>query len=52
MCEAVGHPVIRLHRAKFGPLDLGGLAKGSYRVLSEEEIIRLRNAVGEQAFSE
>ena len=49
MCEAVGHPVIRLHRAKFGPLDLGGLAKGSYRILSEEELIHLRNAVGKTA---
>lgn len=38
MCEAVGHPVRRLERVAFGPLDLGDLAPGRYRRLGEEEI--------------
>lgn len=42
MCEAVGHPVVSLHRANFGPLELGGLKSGAYRVLSEEEVAALR----------
>ena len=46
MCEAVGHPVIRLHRAQFGPLSLGKLAEGDYRVLSEEEVAQLRSSIG------
>ena len=31
MCEHVGHPVKRLERIRFGPLELGGLRLGSYR---------------------
>ncbi len=38
MCEAVGHPVLQLHRAKFGPIELGKLAEGEWRVLSREEV--------------
>ena len=33
MCEHVGHPVKRLERIRFGPLELGGLRPGSYREL-------------------
>lgn len=44
MLEAVGHPVIALHRASFGPLDLGGLARGSWRELSAPEVDALRRA--------
>lgn len=42
MCEAVGHPVIALHRSQFGPLELGELEVGAYRVLSAEEVEALR----------
>lgn len=44
MCKTVGYPVLQLHRAKFGPLDLGDLTEGRYRVLTEAEIASLRNA--------
>lgn len=44
MLEAVGHPVIALHRASFGPLDLGNLARGSWRELSGPEVDALRRA--------
>ena len=29
MCEAVGHPVRRLERIRFGPLELGDVGPGS-----------------------
>jgi 23S rRNA pseudouridine2605 synthase len=38
MCEAVGHPVKSLERVRFGPLELGGLQPGAYRLLSPEEV--------------
>ena len=38
MCRAVGHPVLRLKRVKFGPLSLGRLGQGRYRHLSHREI--------------
>lgn len=44
MLEAVGHPVIALHRAQFGPLDLGELERGAWRELSAEEVEALRRA--------
>jgi 23S rRNA pseudouridine2605 synthase len=44
MCEAVGHPVERLTRIRFGPLSLDGLAPGAWRRLSGAEVERLRQA--------
>ena len=44
MFEAVGHPVVALHRTAFGPIDLGELAVGSYRALTEDEIAALGEA--------
>lgn len=44
MCEAVGYPVIRLHRSSFGPLELGDLPMGSYRILDAGEVDALRRA--------
>ncbi len=41
MCEHVGHPVRRLERTRFGPLELGGLRPGAYRQLDAEETERL-----------
>ena len=38
MCEVVGHPVVRLKRTHFGPLNLTGLPLGAYRFLSPREI--------------
>jgi 23S rRNA pseudouridine2605 synthase len=42
MCESVGHPVRRLHRARYAGLDLAGLAPGEWRALSDGEIQRLQ----------
>ncbi|MCI2242691.1 pseudouridine synthase [Adlercreutzia faecimuris] len=44
MLEAVGHPVIALHRQALGPLDLGGLPRGEWRELTCEEVRALRDA--------
>src|SRR6266545_2238479 len=41
MCEAVGHPVRRLHRSRYASLDLRGLAPGEWRPLTAEEVARL-----------
>jgi pseudouridine synthase len=46
MCEAVGHPVRRLHRSRYAGLDLRGLQPGDTRELSRAEITRLRRLVG------
>jgi 23S rRNA pseudouridine2605 synthase len=42
MCEAVGHPVRRLHRSVYAGLTLDGLEPGEWRELGAEEIARLR----------
>lgn len=44
MCEAVGHPVRRLHRSAYAGLTVRGLAPGSWRELSADEVERLRAA--------
>jgi 23S rRNA pseudouridine2605 synthase len=44
MCEAVGHPVLALERRALGPIELGKLAAGDSRVLSEAEVGALRDA--------
>ena len=45
MFKAVGYPVIRLRRIRFGPLTAKGLKLGMTRELSGEEIMALRRAV-------
>lgn len=42
MLAAVGHPVLRLHRPRYGSLTLEGLAPGEWRELTREEIDALR----------
>ena len=42
MCEAVGHRVLRLKRIRIDFLELGDLKAGSFRVLSAQEIQRLK----------
>jgi 23S rRNA pseudouridine2605 synthase len=42
MCEAVGHPVRRLHRSRYAGLDLSGLVPGEWRELTDVEILRLQ----------
>jgi len=44
MFEAVGRPVARLRRGRFGPLRTGNLPPGQYRALTNEEIEQLRAA--------
>ena len=46
MLEAVGHPVLKLKRLRFGPLTLGPLPLGEYRFLTDREIHRLKAAAG------
>jgi pseudouridine synthase len=41
MCEAIGHPVRRLHRAAYAGLALEGLEPGRWRELEPSEIERL-----------
>ncbi|HEX5726118.1 MAG TPA: pseudouridine synthase, partial [Longimicrobiaceae bacterium] len=41
MLEAVGHPVRRLLRQRFGPVELGELPKGKWRVVLPAELNRL-----------
>jgi 23S rRNA pseudouridine2605 synthase len=38
MMSAVGHPVLKLARVRFGPVELGGLEPGGWRVLGKREI--------------
>jgi pseudouridine synthase len=42
MCEAVGHPVRRLHRSRYAALELRGLAPGEWRELTRAEVESLR----------
>jgi pseudouridine synthase len=44
MCEAVGHPVTRLHRRGYAGLTLAGLAPGAWRELTAGEVAALRAA--------
>ena len=46
MMEAVGHKTLSLRRSAFGPLRLGRLKTGGWRVLSEGEVAALRRATG------
>jgi 23S rRNA pseudouridine2605 synthase len=45
MCEAIGHPVSRLQRVAFGPINDRRLKPGQWRELTAEEVERLRRAV-------
>ncbi|MDP8976450.1 MAG: rRNA pseudouridine synthase, partial [Actinomycetota bacterium] len=46
MCEAVGHPVIRLVRTRIGPLAERDLRPGQWRSLSTSEVRALVTATG------
>jgi 23S rRNA pseudouridine2605 synthase len=43
MCEAVGHPVQRLHRSRYAGLTLEGLEPGRWRELDPDEVKQLRS---------
>lgn len=44
MCEAIGHPVVRLARYRIGPLSDPSLAPGQWRPLRIEEVRELHEA--------
>jgi len=46
MCEAIGHPVLKLKRTKIGTVTLRGLPPGQYRELTPGEIRALLEAAG------
>jgi pseudouridine synthase len=46
MCEAVGHPVLELHRPRYAGLGVEGLAPGEARELTAAEIDALRRQAG------
>lgn len=46
MCEAVGHPVVRLRRVRIGPISDPELRVGEHRDLTSHEVARLRKAAG------
>lgn len=49
MCEAVGHPVVRLVRTRIGPLRDSNLAPGQWRTLDTDEVRALAEAAGASA---
>lgn len=49
MCEAVGHPVVRLVRVRIGPLADRSLEPGASRALAVDEVRALERAVVERA---
>ena len=46
MFEAIGHPVLKLKRISYGPMKLGRLTEGESRMLTAEELAKLKSAVG------
>lgn len=44
MCEAVGHPVVRLVRTRIGPISDRSLKPGSWRELEQSEVLALAQA--------
>jgi 23S rRNA pseudouridine2605 synthase len=49
MCEAVGHPVVRLVRTRIGPLADRSLAPGEWRLLAIDEVRALERAAGSES---
>lgn len=47
LMEAVGHPVARLVRVRFGPVELGDLPAGAWRPLTDDETRLLLAQAGE-----
>lgn len=45
MCEAVGHPVVRLARTRIGPITDTSLKPGEWRELTRDEVRALERAV-------
>jgi 23S rRNA pseudouridine2605 synthase len=47
MCEAIGHPVVRLVRTRIGPVRDGSLKPGTWRALTTTEVRRLYEAASD-----
>ena len=47
MCDAIGHPVVRLKRVRIGPITDERIRPGEFRDLTEREVALLRQASGE-----
>jgi len=45
MCEAVGHPVVKLRRVRIGPITDDHIRPGEFRELSDREVAALKRAV-------
>ncbi|MEL7208680.1 MAG: pseudouridine synthase [Actinomycetota bacterium] len=45
MCEAIGHPVLRLARTRIGPLSDSRLKPGQWRPLETDELLDLQRSV-------
>jgi pseudouridine synthase len=43
--SAIGHPVLKLKRVQFGPIQLGNLPFGHFRYLTPEETAKLKKLV-------
>lgn len=44
MCEAIGHPIVRLRRVRIGPIQDDRLKTGRYRELTAGEVLKLKRA--------
>jgi len=49
LCEAVGHPVVRLFRSDYGGVGVKGMQPGDLRPLDTQELHGLRMAVAKEA---
>ena len=47
MCDAIGHPVVRLRRTRIGPITDTRLKPGEFRDLTPKEVAALKKATGE-----
>jgi 23S rRNA pseudouridine2605 synthase len=47
MCDAIGHPVVRLRRTRIGPITDTRLKPGEFRDLTPKEVAALKKVTGE-----
>jgi 16S rRNA U516 pseudouridylate synthase RsuA-like enzyme len=45
MFAAIGHPVLKLKRVEFGPIQLGNLPIGQFRYLTPAEVENLKKLI-------
>ena len=48
MCDAIGHPVVRLKRVRIGPISDDRIRPGEFRDLTAREVALLRQASGDR----